>query len=81
MELIHIQRPEPIELLAAKIFAAGYVFECETLRTGEVSLTVTHHDRGDEWIELCANDQSVPATVDKLITGFAAKLERTRPNG
>lgn len=57
---------------AFQIIEAGFRFEMEILRTGEVSLTI--HDIGkgeDVAIELCLNNQDeFRKAVDRLITEF-----------
>ena len=68
---VRIDRPDPVYEKARRLMEAGYVFECEVLTDGEVSLTITD-DEADHAIEVCPNGPEVPAAVDKLILGFAA---------
>ncbi len=65
---VNIDRPDQIEDKARKIVEAGYVFECEVLRTGMISLTVAdpHEDRDVE-IVLVPNGPQVPVGVDTLV--------------
>lgn len=66
-----IERPAEIEALADKFIKAGGRYECEILRTGEVSLTAVFcDDDGDEQdveIEVCANGPAVRDAVDALV--------------
>lgn|SRR5690242_20265572 len=67
---IEITRPEAIETMAQEIIDKGYVFECEKLRTNEVSFTVTDtrlDGHGDICHRICATDRAVPVTVDELV--------------
>lgn len=73
-ELVAEQVSTEAFALALKIVAAGYVFECEVLRNGIVSQTVTDKDGDDIAIELSANERpSIDAAREKLIRD-AAKL-------
>jgi hypothetical protein len=71
---VSISRPADIEAKAQRIIDAGFRFEIEELGVPEplpnVSMTITHPQRGDVAIELCRNGHAVPKTVDKLITEF-----------
>lgn len=72
---VSIERPAHIASMADRIMERGYRFECEVLTTGQVSLTIADYE-GDHDIELCNNGIEVPATVDRLVTRFAARFER-----
>lgn len=57
--------------MAAILAHDGYVFECEELQTGHVSMTVERP--GEDWPltlahEVCVNGPRVPETIDALIT-------------
>lgn len=69
---VRIERPDDIATKAEAIIARGYRFECESLSTGDVSLTITNDKRGDVEIEVVPNGPEVPLAVDRLITRFAA---------
>lgn len=75
---VEIDMPPEIEALAARFIAAGGRFECEELRTGQVSLTGAYKLEG-EWqdiaIELCANGPEVDAAVEKLVRNTITWLE------
>lgn len=49
---------------------AGAKLEAEVLRTGEVSLTVTHATYGDFDIEVIPNDSNVPKALKRLVRRF-----------
>lgn len=68
---VTIERGAEVEAKAQAIIARGLRFECEVLRTGHVSLTITDDERGDLAIQLCANSEAVPAAVDRLIERFS----------
>lgn len=75
-EPVYIQRSQEVEAKAETLSTLGYRFECEVLRTGDVSLTIVHPHHaaeGDLAIELVPNGPSVPAAVDTLITKFHTK--------
>lgn len=76
-KIISIDRPDPVVSKADAIKRHGFRFECEVLTTGDVSLTISDDDQ-DHAIEVCANNEAVPATVDRLILNFdvAAALKR-----
>ena len=53
------------------ILAAGFVFKCEILITGEISLTIADKAKEEDIaIEVCQNNKSVLLAVDKLIMDF-----------
>lgn len=73
--LVKVERPPEIEAKAQAILDAGFVFECEILRNGHVSFTISDpKEEEDVAIELCVNDPLVSVAIDKLITEF--NLER-----
>ena len=53
---------------AQAIITAGYRFECEILRNGVCSFTIT--DERDEAIELAPNGPAVVDAINKLILEF-----------
>jgi hypothetical protein len=55
---------------AGKIIARGFVFECEVLRTGDVSLTITDPGEGDLDIRVVPNGPAVPDAVKSLVMEF-----------
>jgi hypothetical protein len=56
---------------ADAILARGLAFECEILSTGEVSLTVTDPEEGDDLaIEVLRNGPGVREAVERLIREF-----------
>jgi hypothetical protein len=63
---VYIERPKEIEALAWRFIAAGGSYECEELRTGQVSLTAVHEDQ-DIAIQVCPNGPMVPEKVDELV--------------
>lgn len=66
-----IERGADVEAKAREIIAAGYRFECELLRTGHVSLTITDPNEGEDVaIELVPNGPGVGEAVDKLVSEF-----------
>lgn len=73
-KLVHIERPPEIEAKAQQIIDSGLRFECEHLGVPpglpDISLTITHPQKGYLAIELCCNGPAVPLAVDKLIMEF-----------
>ena len=67
---VTIDRPHRIADLAEKIIARGFRFECEHLRTGHASFTITDED-GDADIEVVPNGPEVPSAIDRMIERFA----------
>lgn len=56
---------------AQTIIAAGFTFECEVLRSGNVSLTITHPEKGDLAIRVRRNDRrSIVAAVEEMVRDF-----------
>jgi hypothetical protein len=66
-----------IQALAEELMSAGHRFECEMLRTGEVSFTVTakEKDEPDIAIEVCANGPQVLVAVDNLVKKAHMKMK------
>lgn len=66
-----------IQALAEELMSAGHRFECEILRTGDVSFTVTakEKDEPDIAIEVCPNGPQVPLAVDNLVKKAHAKMK------
>lgn len=69
---IAIDRTDDIEGMAETFIQSGGRYEAEELRNGMVSLTAVHRLRGwddtrDVCLELCMNDATIPAHVDKLV--------------
>lgn len=54
---------------ATEILARGFVFECELLTTGQVSLTIATQEE-DVAIEICSNNEQVYVALNKLISNF-----------
>jgi hypothetical protein len=53
--------------------AKGARFECEHLRTGQVSLTVSYHDE-DIAIQVIPNDEHVLGAIDRLVRDAAERI-------
>ena len=67
---VSIERPDNIAKAADKIKSHGFRFECEVLRTGMASLTISDDD-GDYAFQIVpANSPAIPAAVYKLISEF-----------
>ena len=57
---------------------AGFHFECEVLRTGQVSFTIGDED-GDYVYQIAVNGPDVPKAVEMLINKHSiAEIERIR---
>ena len=70
-KIIHILRPDHIAAYAQHIEADGHRFECEILRTGEVSLTIHHiDDEEDRDIEVVPNGPEIPKAIDRMIERY-----------
>jgi hypothetical protein len=70
-----IERPFDVEALAANFMRAGGRFECEILRTGQVSLTAVAEVDGEAQdidIEIVRNGPDVGPAVDKLVRRVSA---------
>jgi len=63
---VTINRPNNVSNKADELLKKGYKFECETLRTGDISLTIVR-DGEDIDGELCPNGPKVLLAVDTLI--------------
>lgn len=72
---VSIDRPAPIADMADAIVARGYRFECEMLRTHEISLTITNDKEGDVAIEVVPNGPEVPIAIDRMIERFASSMD------
>jgi len=72
---VTIDRPAEIEALAMKVFEAGGRFECEVLRTGEVSFEAVRQD-GLLASEIAENGPGVEAAVDRLVLAATEELAR-----
>jgi len=70
---VHIDRSPDIEGMARLFIASGGRFECEELRTGDVSLTACKFGR-DVAIEVVPNGPLVEAAVDRLVRKSQAFL-------
>jgi hypothetical protein len=55
---------------ARTIVARGFRFECELLRTGQVSLTITDPEEGDADIRVVPNGPGVRDAVEDLVRRF-----------
>ncbi len=71
-----IFRPDEIYEKAMDIIDAGFRFEAEILRTGEVSITITDNDDVDVDIEVVENGPDVLLAVDQLVNRFHEILEK-----
>lgn len=74
---VDIDMPAEIETLAQQFIEDGGRFECEELRTGEVSLTAVHEVDGepaDIAIEVCPNNAEVVPAVERLVRRAIAWL-------
>lgn len=67
---VEIDRPPEVEQLADEVISRGWVFECEMLRTGAISFTVSDGE-DDVCIELSPNGPQVLDAVDKLVRDAA----------
>lgn len=71
-----IDRPAPIEQMAAELARNGYGFEIEILLTEEISMEVCDGDDDSLACEICVNGPAVPAAVDRMITAAHKEAER-----
>lgn len=60
---------------ARAIIARGLCFECELLRTGEVSLTITDPEGGDLDIRVRPNGPGIREAVEDLIRNFGVQAQ------
>lgn len=63
---VTIERSAEIEAKAQKIIEAGYDFECEMLRTGEIHLDCCNTERQIA-VEVVPNGPEVVAAVDRIV--------------
>lgn len=63
---VTIERSAEIEVKAQKIIDAGYNFECEVLRTGEIHLDCCNMER-EIAVEVVPNGPEVVAAVDRIV--------------
>ena len=77
---VSIARSKEVERKAQQILAAGFVFECEHLSTGDVSFTITDGAKGDVAVEICPNGPAVPEAVDRLVGDFDLEVNRRSSN-
>lgn len=74
-----IERPPHIETMAFELIEAGFRFESEILRTGEIHMVCNHpNDEGDIATVLCDNGPDVLGQVDELVTN-AYRRWKERP--
>ena len=66
---VTIARSDNIADKAHKLIDDGFIFECEMLMTGAISLTISD-GKQDLAIELCTNGPEVLSAVDRLISEF-----------
>jgi len=60
---------------AKDIERRGFIFECEELMNGMVSLTINDlHEEEDLAMELVMNGPGVPGAVEKLVKEFHAEM-------
>ena len=69
-QAVSVERPQSVMDRAAEIIDKGFVFEIEILTTNDVSMTITHPEYGDMLFQICANNEKVPAAVDRLVNSF-----------
>lgn len=60
---------------AMKLIDTGLEFECEVLRTGDVSLTITDPAEGDLDIAVVPNGPGMREAVEKLVLEFNPNSE------
>jgi hypothetical protein len=72
---VEIDMPPPIEHLALQFIKAGGRYECEELRTGQVSFTAVFDD-DDIALELCQNGPDVPCAVEMVVRKSISFLDR-----
>jgi hypothetical protein len=68
-----IKHTREVEALAQRLLRDGYFFECEVLRTGELSLTIGSHDadEGDVACKVVKNEPNAPGqAVGEMIVEF-----------
>ena len=70
---VSISRPVDIHEKAMKIINAGYCFEVEELRTGDVCMTISKDGIACD-IEVVNNGPEVPKAVDRMINRFISQI-------
>lgn len=85
--LVGIDCSPEIQTLARQIIEKGYEFECEELRTGDVSLTITDPvEEQDVDIEIVRAHirwnvlGAVNDAVERLVKRFAEKMNASSPS-
>lgn len=69
------ERGDDIERMARAIIDKGYRFEIEMLQTGQISMTVSDPEKGEDVAcELCDNGPEVLVTVDRLVSEMYARI-------
>lgn len=63
---------------ACILLNAGFCFEAEILRTGDVSFTVTNVEDGDYEIAVCPNDASVVDAIGQMLSRACEKLQNEK---
>lgn len=76
---VEIDRPEHIEAIAHDLISQGVRFECEMLRTGEVSFEALDSDDNSLAMEVCGNGPQVLEAVDRLVSEATARLKEPKP--
>lgn len=66
---------EEIHIMAEAIIEAGNRFECEVLRTSQVSLTITNDEFGDVAFEVVPNGPAVPEAIERMIRRYHARMQ------
>lgn len=75
---VSIDMPDEVAEKAAHLYLAGYELECEILRSGICSFTISDGEE-DLLIELCPNGQAVVKAVYQLVTdGYTQLIEKRR---
>lgn len=68
---LNIEVSDAVADKADSILAMGLAFECEMLRTGDVSVTITHPENGDLDIRVTPNGPGIREAVEDLILNFS----------
>jgi hypothetical protein len=72
---VSIERPADIAEKAFKLIDAGYTFEIEELRTGDISMEVWGWEDAESLaMKICENGPMVVQCVDKMINEAFEKL-------
>ena len=75
---VTISMTATVEHWAHWFIAAGGRYECEEMRTGEISLTAVHEVEGEDQdiaIVLCRNDPNIRNAVEELVRRSIAWLD------